>query len=105
MTLCYNLYKSGGIHLRNSKSTKATGEIAIKKHGFVWNITHYKTAYLLILPAIILVFTLSYLPFLGLVLAFKDYDIITGIWGSPWVGFDNFKEVFSNPNMLGAIKN
>jgi len=71
----------------------------------MWNIKHYKTAYLLILPAIILVFLLCYLPYGGLVLAFKDYDILTGIWGSPWVGFENFKEVFSQPTMLQAIKN
>lgn len=91
--------------MRNTKSNQSSGQSVSRKHGFLWNISHYRTAYLLILPALILVFCLCYLPYAGLVLAFKDYDILTGIWGSPWVGFDNFREVFSQPTMLHAIKN
>ena len=91
--------------MSNTEVKQTSKSSASKKHGFLWNISHYKTAYLLILPALILVLCLAYVPYGGLVLAFKDYDIITGIWGSPWVGFDNFKEIFSQPAMLLAIKN
>lgn len=91
--------------MSNTEVKQTSKSSASKKHGFLWNISHYKTAYLLILPALILVFFLAYMPYSGLVLAFKDYDILTGVWGSPWVGFDNFKEIFSQPSMLHAIKN
>ena len=83
---------------------KITGGTAVKK-GFRYNIARNKTAYLLILPAMIVVFFMSYLPFAGVIMAFKDYDIIKGILGSPWIGLDNFIEVFNNPNMLLGIWN
>ncbi len=83
---------------------KIIGGTAVKK-GFRYNIARNKTAYLLILPAMIVVFFMSYLPFAGVIMAFKDYDIIKGILGSPWVGLDNFKEVFNNPGMVLGIWN
>jgi len=64
-----------------------------------------KYAYILILPALLFVTIFSYLPLLGIILAFKNFNIFDGIMGSPWVGFDNFKEVFIQPSMLKAIGN
>lgn len=64
-----------------------------------------KVMYLLLLPAIISVIVFNFLPFAGIVIAFKDYDVIDGILGSPWVGFDNFIKIFKYPEMLASIKN
>lgn len=64
-----------------------------------------KVMYLLLLPAIISVIIFNFLPFAGIVIAFKDYDVIDGILGSPWVGFDNFIKIFKYPEMLASIKN
>ena len=64
-----------------------------------------KVMYLLLLPAIIAVIVFNFLPFAGIVIAFKDYDVIDGILGSPWVGFDNFIKIFKYPEMLASIKN
>lgn len=64
-----------------------------------------KYAYILILPAFLLVTVFSYLPMGGILMAFKDFDIMLGIMKSPWVGFDNFVEVFTSGDMLQAIKN
>jgi len=75
------------------------------KNSFFQNIKRQKYAYLLILPAMIFVFVFSYLPLAGIILAFKDFDIIKGVINSPWVGFDNFIAIFTYPNMLRAIKN
>lgn len=61
-------------------------------------------AYLLILPAIILVFVFSYLPIGGIKMAFQDYDIYFPE-GSAWVGFDNFISIFKTPGLLKAIGN
>ena len=46
------------------------------------------------LPGVIVLFVMSYLPLVGLVLAFKNYVAFDGIWKSPWVGFDNFEFLF-----------
>ncbi|QGR00100.1 sugar ABC transporter permease [Paenibacillus psychroresistens] len=39
------------------------------------------------------------------VLAFKNYNVIKGIWGSPWVGTKYFDLFFSNPAFKTLIKN
>ncbi len=40
---------------------------------------------------LIQIFIFCYIPMGGLVIAFKDYRFNKGIFGSKWVGFDNFK--------------
>ncbi len=42
---------------------------------------------------------------LNAILAFKDYNVIKGIWGSPWVGFKNFEMFFENPVFWTLVKN
>lgn len=46
---------------------------------------------LMLLPALVYVIVFSYIPMTGIVLAFKRYQYAGGIYGSPWVGLDNFK--------------
>jgi putative aldouronate transport system permease protein len=38
----------------------------------------------------------SYVPMYGLQLAFKSYSANLGIWGSPWIGFDNFRRLLES---------
>lgn len=61
--------------------------------------------YLLLLPAVLSVIIFNFLPFVGVVIAFKDFDVIDGIWGSRWVGLENFIKIFKYPEMLASIKN
>ena len=57
-------------------------------------------------PALALLVLFSYVPMAGLVIVFKDYDFLKGIWGSPWVGLKNFEFFFYNmENALRATKN
>ena len=65
----------------------------------------HRIALLLLLPALVAVFVFNYLPLLGIVIAFKDFNILQGIWGSPWVGLENFKQIFIQPEMLKAVRN
>lgn len=65
----------------------------------------YRFLYALILPAFVLTLIFCYLPMLGVVIAFQDYDIIAGIFGSRFVWFDNFIKIFTYPKFLYAIKN
>lgn len=46
--------------------------------------------YLFLLLPMIYIIIFKYLPMGGLVVAFKDYKVRQGIWGSEWVGFDQF---------------
>ncbi len=56
----------------------------------------YWLIYLLILPGIVSLIIFAYGPMImQLVMAFTDYRLIDGIFGSKWVGLGNFKEIFT----------
>ncbi|GAB4000569.1 ABC transporter permease subunit [Glycomyces albus] len=59
---------------------------------------------LLILPVAYFVI-FHYIPMANNVIAFKDYNIVDGIWGSPWAGFANFERFFANPIAWDLIRN
>lgn len=50
--------------------------------------------YIFILPAILYFFVFNYLPLYGIQIAFKDYKVVKGIWGSEWVGLKHFFTFF-----------
>ncbi len=61
---------------------------------------------LLALPGLLLLVVFHYLPWLGNVIAFQDYQPYIGILESPWVGLRNF-EILTNgdPAFRGALLN
>lgn len=59
---------------------------------------------LMIIPSVLLL-VFSYYPMLGLQIAFKKYNVSGGIWGSPWVGFDQFARLFSTAKFTQAFFN
>jgi len=46
-----------------------------------------------------------YVPLLGNVVAFEDYSPYLGFFRSPWVGWENFQAVFSDPDTLIVVRN
>ena len=59
----------------------------------------------LALPTIILLAVFNYAPMFGIVLAFKDYKVPEGIFGSPWVGLENFRFFFESQDAFRVIRN
>jgi len=80
-------------------------------HGFSVKLNKFlsqKTLHLLILPALICYTLVAYFPMYGMIIAFKNYSIFKGIWGSPWAannGFEHFIEFFNGPNFWFLIRN
>jgi len=56
----------------------------------------YYQLYLLAVPMVLFYLVFVYTPMYGIIIAFKDFSIVKGIAASPWVGLDNFRDVFSN---------
>ena len=54
-----------------------------------------KYLYILTVPILLYFILFKYLPMFGLTIAFKNYSVANGVFGSPWVGLDYFKEFFS----------
>lgn len=65
----------------------------------------YKVMYLFLLPAIVLTFIFSYIPMFGVMMAFQDFKIKLGYFGSPFVGFKYFGQFLSNKDFYLALKN
>lgn len=64
-----------------------------------------KEVYLIFLPVFILFFVLNYIPMFGILMAFEDYRVTDGIFGSKWVWFENFAELFSGAEFARALRN
>lgn len=61
--------------------------------------------YLLLLPAVVLLFCFNYLPMYGVQIAFRDFSPSQGIQGSPWVGLLNFQKFFNSFQSKNLIWN
>ena len=59
------------------------------------NYRQNKLLYWLILPSLLFILIFNYIPMGGLIIAFQDYSFTRGIWGSEWIGFENFTDFFS----------
>lgn len=59
----------------------------------------------MLLPALLLFLLFNYGLMAGILIAFKDYRFSKGIFGSPWVGLENFQDVFSGLYFFRALKN
>ena len=60
---------------------------------------------LLVLPAFLLILLFNYIPMGGLLMAFENYSTKKGIFGSEFVGLENFKQFFSSIFAFRVIKN
>ncbi len=57
-------------------------------------------------PGMLVILIFSYIPLLGNVIAFKDYQPYLGIWDSPWSGLSNFSIIYNGDSaFLNALKN
>ena len=59
----------------------------------------------MILPGIIYLFINNYLPMFGIIIAFKNVNFAKGIWGSDWVGLDNFAYLFQTQDAWVITRN
>ncbi|MFA9456623.1 ABC transporter permease [Halalkalibacter sp. AB-rgal2] len=61
--------------------------------------------YLLIIPPVLYFIIFKYIPMVNSIIAFKDYNVVQGIWGSDWVGLKHFQLFFHNPQFWDLIRN
>lgn len=73
----------------------------------VWKkeIRHNWPLYVLVMPGIILAVIFCYVPMAGLIMAFQNYKPWLGIFGSEFVGLDNFRQIFEFKESYQVIFN
>ncbi len=60
---------------------------------------------LLLLPSLAALIIFKYVPLYGLQIAFRNFKITKGIWGSEWVGFDIYRQIFALPQFMNSFLN
>jgi putative aldouronate transport system permease protein len=77
-----------------------------KKASFGQRLRRDRMLVLFTIPGLGLILVFHYLPLLGNIIAFKDYEPFLGIQGSSWSGLHNFSIIFNgDPAFLSALKN
>lgn len=61
--------------------------------------------YMFLVPSVLFILIFAYVPMAGVQIAFKEYDFTKGIWGSKWIGFDNFIRFFEAYNFTSILTN
>lgn len=87
---------------RNARLSRASRLISGKggKHRQV-----QKSLYLMILPSVILIGIYSYGPLMGWSIAFQRFNLAKGLFGSEWIGLENFRFIFSLQEFHNALEN
>ncbi len=81
---------------KNKRAARTISRLHRKDNIALW---------LMVLPGLIYTIMFSYVPMFGLRIAFTDYHPLKGIWGSPWVGLENFKMFFGTVDAVRTITN
>lgn len=86
--------------------TRANGQEALKqnvtwRHDFKRN----KALYVVMIPALVYFITMNYIPMFGIVMAFQDFSVSKGFFGSKFIGLTNFIELFTGDTFLLALRN
>ncbi len=79
-----------------ASNTRARRWLEIRRHWQLYLLLLLPVAYLLIF---------KYAPMIGAQIAFRKYRVNTGIWGSQWVGFDNFTKFFRSSQFSRVLSN
>ncbi len=61
--------------------------------------------HLMVWPGLLAVLIFSYVPMAGIVIAFEKFIPSKGIFASKWIGWDNFRFLFEQPDFAQIIRN
>lgn len=94
----------GAIAVKNKSTGNIQNTVKYKK-PFLKYASQNKWLYFLVMPGILYLLIFNYIPMFGIVIAFKDFNFVKGIWGSSWIGFDNFERLFRSKDFYIVLKN
>lgn len=79
----------------------------LTKEAYLWkkSFNKYWQLYILLIPVVLNFVIFHYIPMGGIQIAFKNFTIKDGIWGSAWAGFEHFQRFFSAYNFWQILGN
>ena len=75
------------------------------REKIVQDFKKHKRKYLIIFPVLLYFILFHYKPMYGVIIAFKRYKPNRGIWGSDWVGLQNFIRFFKDIYFTRLLRN
>ncbi|MFE5321547.1 ABC transporter permease [Paenibacillus sp. NPDC056579] len=88
----------------SSKAAKQATAVPQRKSLFTY-MRQNKWLYLFLIPGFTYLLVFKYIPMFGIVIAFKDFSLVQGIWGSKWIGFENFEYLFQSAEFYKVLRN
>ncbi len=76
-----------------------------QKESFLKYVLGNKWLYILLAPGMIYLIIFHYVPIYGILIAFKELNVVKGIWESPWIGLQNFNYLFNSEAFYSILKN
>lgn len=89
----------------SSAAVAAAGAKRKKPGAFAAYMKDNWQLYLLVLLPMLHLIVFKYFAYGGLLVAFQDYKVAKGFWGSEFVGFEIFEKVFTHRDFLPAVRN
>ncbi|NHN29476.1 ABC transporter permease [Paenibacillus agricola] len=96
---------SGGIFIHQSNVQQATLTPRSKRSPFLRNVKKSKYLYVIFFLPFCYYILFHYWPMYGIIIAFKDYNIVKGITASPWIGFIHFHKFLNDPYFWKLVRN
>ena len=86
-------------------SIRSTNKAVKLKSPFFKGIRRSSWLYLIFAIPFLYYIIFHYAPLYGIILAFKDFQIMKGIMGSPWAGFTHFQKFIFEPYFWKLVRN
>ncbi len=90
--------------MANNKKAKSP-ELPSNKKSWSYDIKKNWPIYVIFLIPFVFFVVFKYIPMVGILMAFEDYKVAKGLFGSTWVGMDNFVELFTGRQFPIAFRN
>jgi putative aldouronate transport system permease protein len=76
-----------------------------KGNSLLKDLTRDKYLYLFLLPGAAFFLLFKYAPLYGELIAFKNFRVLDGIWGSEWVGLQHFERLYRDSEFWNILRN
>ncbi len=95
--------KAANVSLTNTADSGS--EIQIRRPSRIKLLNKNKYLYALIALPVVYYLVFHYAPMYGIIVSFKDYNIVKGIMGSPWAGFKWYEKFLTDPYFWKVVRN
>lgn len=78
---------------------------ALRKKSILKRYAEHKYFFIMFFPVVLYYLVFHYGTLYGILIAFKDFRPLDGIWSSPWAGLKHFKAMIEDPYFFTVLKN